>query len=677
MARRAFFDIMRILLITPPLTQLNTPYPATAYLKGYYKAQGADVRQVDLGIEVADRVLSQEFLSDIGLEEQARLIEPVKRFLRGQDDTLGPRIANRSLLPEGKRFEQLDEDNLEWSFGVSGTTDKAMHLATLFIEDIADYVREHVDPHFDLVRYAEYLSNDAPTFDPLYAELQQEPSVIDQMMLTLLADCVSEFSPDKVCLTVPFPGCLYGALRCGQWLKANTKATIEIGGGFPNTEWRQLSDQRIYEFCDEVVIDGCREADQYCPDFSDLPLDKYLSLTEMTNPMHRLWSQGRWNKMVMAHGCYWHRCAFCDTSLDYVCGYKPTDIEPLYNGLLKTARQKGVYGIHFVDEALPPVALKKFALLNARAGNPLYFWGNVRFEKTFSKDLAAFLSYCGLGGVSAGIESATGTGLESINKGTDIASITQACCAFKEAGILVHAYMIYGFWNDTAQSIIDSMETLRQFFTAGLLDSAFWHKFVLTRNSTVYNQWEKDGTLDLVSGADSSSAFARNNLHFKGEEKFNKFGSPLDTALNAWMHGDRLEQKVQKWFDFQVPTPNVSRDFIEGLINQYEQKSSAKLTKETFEKSDEGKGIFWLGGKPLVCGQGKSSELRWIYLQEECYLSCQTLENKNPETVINLLIQLAPEAAADERINALNLIKKDQGLQKILSRLHNKGVVNA
>ena len=153
------------------------------------------------------------------------------------------------------------------------------------------------------------------------------------------------------------------------------------------------------------------------------------------NAMHRIWTDGTWIKAYLAHGCYWHKCAFCDTSLDYVCGYKLTDIAPLYEGLLKTAQEKGVYGIHFVDEALPPVALKKFALLNARSGNPLYFWGNVRFEKTFTKDLAAFLSYCGFGGVSAGIESATGTGLESINKGTDISSIIHACCAFKEAGI--------------------------------------------------------------------------------------------------------------------------------------------------------------------------------------------------------------------------------------------------
>ncbi|MBR6900126.1 MAG: radical SAM protein, partial [Bacteroidales bacterium] len=185
---------MRILLITPPLTQLNTPYPSTAYLKGLFVAQGHEVHQLDLGIELADRVLSNEFLQSIGLEREAQLIEPVKRFLRGQDDTLGPRIANRSLLPEGKRFEQLDEDHLEWSFGVSGATDKAQHLASLFIEEVADYVREHVDPHFDLVRYAEYLSNDAPSFAPLYEELQRDPSPIDRLMLSILEEKISIFN---------------------------------------------------------------------------------------------------------------------------------------------------------------------------------------------------------------------------------------------------------------------------------------------------------------------------------------------------------------------------------------------------------------------------------------------------------------------------------------------------
>lgn len=553
---------MRILLITPPLTQLNTPYPATAYLKGYYKAQGAEVRQVDLGIEVADRVLSREFLAGIDLEEQARLIEPVKRFLRGQDDTLGPRIANRSLLPEGKRFEQLDEDNLEWSFGVSGTTDKAMHLATLFIEDIADYVREHVDPHFDLVRYAEYLSNDAPTFDPLYAELQQEPSVIDQMMLTLLADCVSEFSPDKVCLTVPFPGCLYGALRCGQWLKANTKATIEIGGGFPNTEWRQLSDQRIYEFCDEVVIDGCREADQYCPDFSDLPLDKYLSLTEITNPMHRLWSQGRWNKMVMAHGCYWHRCAFCDTSLDYIGNYRAPKAATVVDHMERIMEHTHRTGFHFVDEALPPKLLREVAEEILRRGLAVSFWGNIRFEKAYTAELCDLLAEAGMVAVSGGLEVASDRLLKLIDKGVTIAQTVDACRHLRDAGIMVHTYLMYGFPTETLQETVDALETVRRMFDEGIVQSAFWHRYAMTCHSPSGLNPERYGARRVTLEA---NPFCNNEVDWEPADGLNEqfpydidaVGAALRLATYNYMNGLGLEQPVRSWFPIKVPKPSI------------------------------------------------------------------------------------------------------------------------
>lgn len=554
---------MRILLITPPLTQLNTPYPATAYLKGYYKAQGAEVRQVDLGIEVADRVLSREFLSGIGLEEQARLIEPVKRFLRGQDDTLGPRIANRSLLPEGKRFEQLDDDNLEWSFGVSGTTDKALHLATLFIEDIADYVREHVDLHFDLVRYAEYLSNDAPTFDPLYAELQQKPSAIDQMMLTLLADCVSEFSPDKVCLTVPFPGCLYGALRCGQWLKANTKATIEIGGGFPNTEWRQLSDQRIYEFCDEVVIDGCREADQYCPDFSDLPLDKYLSLTEMTNPMHRLWSQGRWNKMVMAHGCYWHRCAFCDTSLDYIGNYRAPKATTVVDHMERIMEHTHRTGFHFVDEALPPKLLREVAEEILRRGLAVSFWGNIRFEKAYTAELCDLLAEAGMVAVSGGLEVASDRLLKLIDKGVTIQQTVEACRHLRDAGIMVHTYLMYGFPTETLQESVDALETVRRMFDEGIVQSAFWHRYAMTCHSPSGMHPEAFGARRVTM---DPNPFCNNEVDWEpidGGQQFDydidAVGAALRLATYNYMNGLGLDQPVRSWFPIRVPRPTQER----------------------------------------------------------------------------------------------------------------------
>lgn len=558
---------MRILLITPPLTQLNTPYPATAYLKGLFAAQGHEVHQLDLGIELADRVLSKEFLQSIGLEREAQLIEPVKCFLRGQDDTLGPRIANRSLLPEGKRFEQLDEDHLEWSFGVSGATDKAQHLATLFIEEVADYVREHVDPHFDLVRYAEYLSNDAPSFDPLYEELQHAPSPIDRLMLSILEEKIStfnfQFSIDRVCITIPFPGCLYGALRCGQWLKANTKATIELGGGFPNTEWRQMNEPRIYEFCDEVVIDGHPEAIDHCPDFGDLPLDKYLSMSEMTNPMHRLWSQGRWNKMVMAQGCYWHRCAFCDTSLPYIGDYRAPKASSVVDRMERVMAQTGRTGFHFVDEALPPKLLGEVAEEILRRGLTLSFWGNIRFEKAYTADLCDLLAEAGMVAVSGGLEVASDRLLKLMDKGVTIRQTAEACRHLRDAGIMVHTYLMYGFPTETLQETVDALETVRRMFDEGIVQSAFWHRYAMTCHSPSGMHPEAFGArrLTLVP-----NPFCNNEVDWEpidGGQQFDydidAVGAALRLATYNYMNGLGIDQPVRSWFPIRVPRPTQER----------------------------------------------------------------------------------------------------------------------
>ena len=45
------------------------------------------------------------------------------------------------------------------------------------------------------------------------------------------------------------------------------------------------------------------------PSYEGLPLKKYLSVIDVLNPMHRLWSDGRWNKLTIAHGCYWKKCS--------------------------------------------------------------------------------------------------------------------------------------------------------------------------------------------------------------------------------------------------------------------------------------------------------------------------------------------------------------------------------
>lgn len=373
------------------------------------------------------------------------------------------------------------------------------------------------------------------------------------------------------------------------------------------------------------------------PDFSDIDFSIYPRMIDDKNPMHRLWTDGAWIKIYMAHGCYWHKCAFCDVTLDYVCAFQPTDVKKLYDGIYKQCVQKNIYGIHFVDEAMPPRLMVEFAKENIAHGSPLTWWGNIRFEKYFTRDVADFLAYGGLIGVSAGLESATGNGLTAIHKGTDLESIVSACCAFKEAGVLVHAYMIYGYWWEKPQDLINSMETLRQFYENGLLDSSFWHKFVLTRHSRVFNEWKqgliKDLKPVLPDENKKSPLFAKNGLHFEGEKSSEKYGRALDFSLDEWMHGRGIEKPVQKWFDFPVPKPTVSKDFIKNLIDKYVAnvgEAAKTVQRNVFSKSQtsrdakspEKKDVsiahqhdneFWLGGEKITLPNGK---ILWFYMGE-------------------------------------------------------------
>ena len=353
------------------------------------------------------------------------------------------------------------------------------------------------------------------------------------------------------------------------------------------------------------------------PDFSSIDFSKYPRLIDDTNPMHRLWSDGSWIKSYMAHGCYWHKCAFCDVTLDYVKGYCPVNIKALYKGLLEQCEKHGVYGIHFVDEAMPPAAMIEFAKENIAHGTPVTWWGNIRFEKYFSRDAADFLARGGLIGVSAGLESATGNGLSVIHKGTDLSSIVSACCAFKEAGILVHAYMIYGYWWETPQNLIDSMETLRQFYQEGLLDSCFWHKFVLTRHSRVYKEYLEGKHPELTVLEEKQPLFAKNGLHFLGEEKSEKFGIPLEYSLQEWMHGRGIKKNVQSWFNFSVPKPSVPPNFVSEYIHKYEKERNIAFSKKL--PADESK-IFWLGGEKIKVKEKTSSGweefYQWTYMGE-------------------------------------------------------------
>ena len=647
-----------VFAITPPFTQLNTPYPATAYIKGFLNTKNIACFQADLGIEVILALFSKKGLTElfdfvnqkteifsknsqriIALQEDyIQTIDAVILFLQGKNPTLSHIICQENFLPEASRFAQLED--LDWAFGSMGMQDKAKHLATLYLEDISDLIMECVDQHFGFSRYAERLGRSANSFDELYQALQQNFSYIDIILLKILAENMAEIQPRLVVISVPFPGNLYSAFRIGQWVKQNYPNTkVAMGGGFANTELRSLSDARVFEFFDYVSLDDgeapleailvssaetsdrpdegtlfkrtfiledgavvyknnsllkdYKQSEVGTPDYSDLLLDKYISVIEIVNPMHRMWSDGRWNKLTMAHGCYWGKCTFCDISLDYIKIYEPIAANLLCDRMEEMITQTGENGFHFVDEAAPPALMRALALEILRRKLTVTWWTNIRFEKSFSKDLCQLLKASGCIAVSGGLEVASDRLLELIQKGVTVAQVAQVTRNFTEVGIMVHAYLMYGFPTQTAQETIDSLEMVRQMFEIGTLQSGFWHQFAMTAHSPVGMYPEQ---FSVHRKSNILGTFANNDLVFsdpKGTDH-EAFSFGLKKSLLNYMHGICFEYPLQEWFDFKIPRTKVPKNYIENALLEDDGDSVSRFMLKPTSK------VVWLGKKPLL-----------------------------------------------------------------------------
>lgn len=616
----------KVLLISPPFVQLNTPYPATTYLKGYLNTLDIASNQTDLGIEVILELFSRKGLSDIFLkadkskdnsdeninrilrlkDEYLSTIDAVIAFLQNQNPTLAHRICSRNYLPEAGRFVQVDD--LDWSFGNMGTHDKARHLATLFLEDLSDLIVATIDSNFGFSRYAEKIASAASTFDELDKALQEPDSHVDEILLKLLKLKIEKYQPTVAGFSVPFPGNLYSTLKCGQWLKKHhPEIKILMGGGYPNTELRSLSDPRIFNYVDFITLDDGeaplkvllefldkgdlqpalkrtyllkdkkviysntsseKDVPQHqvgTPDYTDLPLKKYLSVIETANPMHRLWSDGRWNKLTLAHGCYWGRCTFCDISLDYIQRFEPNIASTLCDRIEAIIQQTGETGFHFVDEAAPPSLLKSLALEIIKRKINITWWTNIRFEKNFTRDLCFLLKTSGCIAVSGGLEVASDRLLGLINKGVTIAQVSKVAHYFTQSGIMVHAYLMYGFPTQTAQETIDSLEVVRQMFEAGVVQSGFWHHFAMTAHSPIGIHPEQ---FLVTNGTKEQGTFANNELECidpKGTDHW-KFSDGLRKSLYNYMHEVGFDIPLKDWFDFKVPQTTVAPNYILNIL---------------------------------------------------------------------------------------------------------------
>jgi hypothetical protein len=726
---------LKVVLITPPFTQLNTPYPATSYIKGFLNTLQIDAFQCDLGLEVILEVFCKSGLEDIfqiiedgeiELSDVAyrvftqrykyiKTIDAVIHFLQNKNQTLALTICAGGYLPEGSRFAQVEQ--LDWAFGTMGTHDKARHLATLYLEDLGDLITEAIDNHFGFSRYAERLGRTATHFDDMYKALLSENSYISNVLLGLVDKCITTQNPDVVCITAPFPGNVFGAFKCGQYIKTNfPKIKVVFGGGYANTELRSVYDERVFEFVDFITLDdgeapiqhlleylqGNRQKSllkrTFClsggvvtyingstefdipqkevgtPDYSDLLLDKYLSVIEIVNPMHRLWSDGRWNKLTLAHGCYWGKCSFCDVTLDYIKRYEPVSAALLCDRIEEIINQTGQNGFHFVDEAAPPALMRDLAIEIIRRELTVVWWTNIRFEKSFTNDLCRLLRRSGCIAVSGGLEVASDRLLDKMKKGVTVAQVARVSKSFTESGIMVHAYLMYGFPTQTAQETINSLEMVRQMFESGVIQSGFWHQFAMTAHSPVGLD---PASFGVVQTGPTFGGFAENDYFHEDVDGADHelFSDGLKVSIFNYMQGVGFEEALDVWFDFDIPETTIEPDFIENALSDE--------PVQFLRPHDQ---LVWIGGEPIemiVTPVKKSKKGEDAVQYAEIIVSdvlenyslffnqavaewvISMLENANPDSGVKYTVQQMRDSFAEAELGDVAVFESSEGFEML------------
>ena len=641
---------MKILLIIPPFTQINTTYPSITQLSGFLHNEGFETLNLDLSIKVFLRIFSAEGLTEIfnsvknvNDENSERLfalrneytskVNSVISFLQGKNPNLAYTLATDGFLPQGESFfQEIDEEKV---FGELGIQDKAKYYCSLFIDDLTKFIQNNFDSNFGLSRYAEKISVSLTKFDPILNELNKPKSLIEKFIEEETKKIIQKFDVDFICLSVPFPGNLLGALQTAKFVKSNyPDKQIIMGGGYVNTELRKIKDYRIFDFIDYLTFDDGElpilnilknvnknsndkkwirtispKNEIFCdidggeninhnslvpPYLKGINPDEYISMSEMLNPMHRLWSDGYWNKITTAHGCYWHKCSFCDTSLDYIKRYSPAKAATIVDWMEDLIKQSGRNSFHFTDEAAPPTLLRDIAVEILKRKLKVSWWGNIRYEKTFTADLCKLLALSGCVAVSGGIEVANDRVLDLINKGVSVSQAVNVCANFVEAGIMTHAYLMFGFPTQTEQEIVNSLEVVRQFTEAGLVTSAFWHQFSLTYHSPVYLEKE-NFEVKLLNSPENE--FANNDLIHQDKTglDYSKYSFGLNKALYNFMHGSCFDWHSNQWFDFKMPRTSVKRNLVENILSVRETTSENKFTK-----------LYWFGSKPIIKENKKS-----------------------------------------------------------------------
>jgi hypothetical protein len=195
---------------------------------------------------------------------------------------------------------------------------------------------------------------------------------------------------------------------------------------------------------------------------------------------------------------------------------------------------------------------------------------------------------------------------------------------FTQAGILVHAYLMYGFPTQSAQETVDSLEVVRQLVENGVMHSGFWHQFALTAHSPVGLNPDAY-QIEILNP--TPGTFANNDLEHADPTGTDhaQFSEGLKKSLFNYMHGIGLDMPLQEWFEFKIPRTQIPKNYIARILSQKEDKFPKANAK-----------VCWLGPTPTYDKPTKTLTFS---------LGREDVELEVPEKMGNWLVSMLPSLA--------------------------------
>ena len=466
---------MSVVLISPPVAKACEPLLGIATLKSWLEAHGVECACFDANAEAQEWLLSADRIDHAAARlSSGQLAGRGARLVRSWP-TLRPQLATiKALLrsPAGYR------DFNRYRTAVT-SLNRVMGIASA-----AHDLEQGSPTQATLTDYLDARFCDMDSASVVSAAEQPEANLFYRYYVDELIPRIVALEPKVVGISFIFRN----QLLCGAVLARLIKAAIPTAhvtlGGELVSAWTDLLEHtRLLDSADSILpYEGemgllalgrgraLAEVPNLCFRRADgtvqkNPTQKPRSLAEVPAPDYSwapwdlYFAPERTAPMVTARGCYWNRCTFCPEVVNPETRLRLAKVDRLCADMDRLHADYGATTFHFIDSALPPRTLKGVAEYIAETGRPYSWYGFSRLEPhLFRPGFADTLAKGGCRMLKLGLETASQRLLDGLDKKQDTGDVSRVLHALHDAGILVHAFLMFG---TPYEEEADAEETLR------------------------------------------------------------------------------------------------------------------------------------------------------------------------------------------------------------------------